>query len=46
LKPKGAAASTYRERAAATFAFRDGRCSERVFEAILALDRPVTGSRD
>ena len=32
--------SLYRERAAGTFAFRDGNCSERVFQAILALDQP------
>jgi CDP-glycerol glycerophosphotransferase (TagB/SpsB family) len=44
LKPGGPVASTYRERAAATFAFRDGKCSERVFETILTLDRPVAGS--
>jgi glycosyltransferase involved in cell wall biosynthesis len=30
----------YRERSARTFLFRDGKCCERVYEAILRLDRP------
>ena len=30
----------YRQRAEDIFPFRDGRCCERVFEAILELDRP------
>ncbi len=30
----------YRQRADDTFIFRDGRCCERVYDAILALDRP------
>jgi CDP-glycerol glycerophosphotransferase (TagB/SpsB family) len=30
----------YRSRAEKAFPFRDGKCCERVFEAILALDRP------
>ena len=36
----GEMADEYRERAEAFFAFRDGRCCERTYEAILALDEP------
>ena len=36
----------YRERAEKTFIFRDGKCCERVFDAILDLDRPATGAHE
>ena len=40
LARDGEMADEYRERAEAFFAFRDGRCCERTYEAILALDDP------
>lgn len=36
----GGAASPYAERARATFPYRDGRCCERLYRSILALDAP------
>ncbi|CAN5129411.1 CDP-glycerol glycerophosphotransferase family protein [soil metagenome] len=39
----GALDPVYRQRAVATFPLRDGRASERVFNAILNLDVPVAG---
>lgn len=45
LSSGGEADALYRERAARTFVFRDGRCCERVFKAILALDQGPTEER-
>ena len=40
LARDGEAADEYRKRADSFFAFRDGKCCERTYEAILALDSP------
>jgi glycosyltransferase involved in cell wall biosynthesis/CDP-glycerol glycerophosphotransferase (TagB/SpsB family) len=45
LDPASHAREEYRRRADSTFSFRDGRCSERVYEAIRFRERPLTIDR-